>query len=84
MSVHLEWEPVKFYIDLKRWCNKCQGCGRVTDNEQELPWHWNYYQSLTAVEPVRKGLVGKKCCPACGGSGQRADELRRAAAAVEG
>ena len=50
-------------------CMKCDGCGRVADDDEETPWR--YYEELPVknAAAVFMGLITPKPCPECGGSG---------------
>ena len=50
-------------------CMKCDGCGRVADNDDETPWC--YYETLPvkSAAAVVMGLVHPQLCSECGGTG---------------
>ena len=50
-------------------CNICDGCGRVADDEEQLPW--SIWESLPPGSSlaVKMGLVRPLPCPECKGCG---------------
>jgi hypothetical protein len=51
-------------------CQKCDGCGKVADTEDEEPWSAWMSLPLQSSATVLMGLVKPKTCPRCGGAGQ--------------
>lgn len=51
-------------------CQKCDGCGRIANDDDESPWTaWEQLPPASDLA-VRLGLVRPETCPDCGGSGQ--------------
>lgn len=52
-------------------CIRCDGCGRLADDDDESPWSaWENLPPESNLA-VRLGLVEPHPCPDCGGSGRR-------------
>lgn len=51
-------------------CDKCDGCGKVSDNEDEDPWTRWMKLPLESAAAVVLGIVKPKPCPKCGGTGE--------------
>lgn len=51
-------------------CQKCDGCGRIANDDDQSPW--TFWEQLPPVSDlaVRLGLVRPETCPDCGGSGE--------------
>jgi hypothetical protein len=55
-------------------CPRCDGCGGIATDESQSPW-W-YWDSLPEQSKlaIRLGLVQRKDCPECNGTGKRPQE----------
>jgi hypothetical protein len=54
-------------------CQKCDGCGKVADTDDQEPWTtWTSLPLHSAIAVVA-GLVRPMTCPQCGGSGRAAE-----------
>ena len=50
-------------------CDKCDGCGKVADTDNQEPW-WIWEQMPDGLNlAVKLGLVKPINCPKCDGSG---------------
>ena len=51
-------------------CEKCDGCGKIADSDEQEPWTaWTGLPLHSAVA-VLAGIVKPITCPACSGSGE--------------
>ena len=50
-------------------CNKCDGCGKVANTEDQEPWTFWLELPLGSAAAVIMGLVRPITCPKCNGSG---------------
>ena len=51
-------------------CEKCEGCGKVTDGDNEDPWIWWTDLPFRNAAAVAMGVVMPKDCPVCQGTGK--------------
>lgn len=51
-------------------CTTCDGCGRIANDDEGVPWtHWERLP-FEAKVAVRMGLVQPIPCPVCNGKGE--------------
>ena len=53
-----------------RKCERCNGCGKIANDEEGTPW--SYWESLPPENSlaIRIGVVKPLLCPECNGYGQ--------------
>ncbi len=69
--MNLQVIDMKYVEDGPLQCDKCAGCGYITDGESADPWkYWAElpYQSSFAIQV---GLVKPIKCPVCKGTGEK-------------
>lgn len=51
-------------------CDKCQGCGQVSNTPPHEPWSFILEKPLKDCAAVVSGAVAAMVCPKCDGSGE--------------
>ena len=51
-------------------CKKCNGCGKVANDEDQTPWTYWLKIPLESSAAVLMGLVKPVECPKCKGTGE--------------
>lgn len=54
-------------------CMKCEGCGRIANDDDGTPWTYWENLPLKSGLAVMAGLVRPQPCPACNGTGEQTD-----------
>jgi len=56
-------------------CEKCDGCGKIANDEDETPWSDWLELPLGSSAAILMGLVKPIECPKCKGSGELKEEV---------
>lgn len=59
-------------------CTKCDGCGKVANDEDQTPWTFWLNLPLQASGAILAGLVRPIDCPKCGGTGKASNADKEA------
>ena len=51
-------------------CKRCEGCGKIADDDEGTPWHYWKSLPLMSAGAVLAGIVKPLPCPECDGSGR--------------
>ena len=55
-------------------CDKCDGCGKVADSDDEEPWSDWLKLPVESASALLLGFVKPKPCPMCNGTGETKGE----------
>lgn len=67
-----QYEAIKKLDRSPRKCDRCQGCGKIANDDDGTPWSYWAELEPPANLAVTAGIVKPVTCDKCGGSGKLA------------
>lgn len=66
---------IRYGKDGVQCCTKCDGCGRIANDDEGTPWSFWESLPIRSGAAVLMGLVRPIPCPRCNGSGDDPDPV---------